>query len=225
MDQRKYKELQDCSNQQLLTYAYKTDVYTEEVVNIALMLLEERDLNTADANYKASLENVAQQRFETQSQHKQWMPFKWALLLNNILLLLVFSLVFLICFIIVPFKEHTAISIGISIVVLALLLIWIIAFNRKRSMALRLLTCINIPLSLLVGAMFLIISFYGGSIMMALIFLGTLAFIIFNNSILTSNGIKAMAKISEQKFQVLFITNIFLGIGTLILLFISFSNI
>lgn len=128
-------------------------------------------------------------------------------------------------FILVPFEEHNIGSYSIFVLLSIGLFIVSIKFNRKKSWAIQFLLAFNISMSLIVGCMLIIASFYVGKFVMLLTLLGILGFIIVNNNLLLDAKIQRLFNISKGRFTLLCVVNYSLPILLIIYFFMNFQNI
>lgn len=162
---------------------------------------------------------------ERKEQFAKNPSLNFVVVLNAILLGLAFSLVFFFGFILVPFSEHTLVSISITTLILILLAYSFVVLLKKKPFAFRFLMLFNIPLSLFVGASLLIFSFYAGFIFLILTIIGTITFIFYNNYLLFSSNVQELSGMTVGRMLIFLIGNIVLGLSIFCYLFYSLNTL
>lgn len=220
-DERLYKQLRNFTNEELIYHAIRKDLYTDEVVEVANLILEERILTAEEIAYKEKViinYKELQSKNNFSSESNLWL---WISMLNNTLLIGFLAIIIYYGYFIIFYDEHIVLSLSILTLIANGLAFAIISFNKKKVWTLKFIMIFNIPISLMVGVQLLMLSFFGGPFLMALLTFVILAFIIINNNLIFNRKVQQSYKISNDFFTASMVINILFGLALMCYLYVS----
>jgi len=220
-DGRLYKQLQHLTNKELIYHAIRKDLYTDEVGEVANLLLDERILTADEMAYKEKViinYKELQKKVNFSSKSNLWL---WIFILNNILLISFLMLMIFWGYIVIPLEEHTILSFSILNLIVIGLCFTIFSFNKKKVWTIKFLMTFNTIITLIVAVQLLLISFFAGLISLILSTFGILAFIIINNYLIFNKEVQQSYKISNDYYMASMVLNILFGLALLGYLYVS----
>lgn len=220
-DGRLFKQLQHLTNKELIYHAIRKDLYTDEIVEVANLLLEERFLTADEMAYKEKViinYKELQKKVNFSSKSNLWL---WIFILNNILLISFLILMIFWGYIVIPLEEHTILSFSILNLIVIGLCFTIFSFNKKKVWTIKFLLTFNTIITLIVAVQLLLMSVFSGLISIILSSIGILAFIIINNYLIFNKEVQQSYKISNDYYMASMVLNILFGLALLGYLYVN----
>lgn len=220
-DGRLFKQLQHLTNKELIYHAIRKDLYTDEIVEVANLLLEERFLTADEMAYKEKViinYKELQKKVNFSSKSNLWL---WIFILNNILLISFLMLMIFWGYIVIPLEEHTILSFSILNLIVIGLCFTIFSFNKKKVWTIKFLLVFNTIITLIVAVQLLLMSVFSGLISIILSTIGILAFIIINNYLIFNKEVQQSYKISNDYYMASMVLNILFGLALLGYLYVN----
>lgn len=220
-DKRLYKQLQFLTNKELIFHAYRKDLYTDDVVEIANEILEEKTLTVDELAYKKQV-LITYEDAQSKNNFSSGSNLRLQIsILNNVVLISFLLQIIFWGFIIIPLEEQTILSFSLLTIIFFGLGFTIFSFIKNKMWAMKFLMIFNIPMTLIVGVQLLMMSLFLGVFIIALSTFGILAFIIINNYLIFNRKVQQSYKISNDFYTASMVLNILFGLALLCYLYVS----